>query len=151
MTEQRIKAPPQAPINQPGSLWLQTRIGWAAQEIGETLAQDLADSIEEGLASGEGLDDLEIRVADIFDGTAGIDRCQRIARTETMMATNVGSQDGYKSMGITQLKWHTAEDERTCEICDAMDGEEFPIDEFPTPPASSHPDCRCIGQPVKEL
>ena len=142
--------PPPPNPSQSGAAWLVTRIEWAANQIGETLAQDLADSMDEGLSNGESTDELANRIADFFGGTNGIDRNQRIARTETMMASNYGASQGYKSMGVTQLEWKTSLDERTCQDCEDMDGDIEDIDDFPLPPQSSHPNCRCVAYPVKE-
>ena len=142
--------PPPTNPSQSGAAWLVTRIEWAANQIGETLAQDLADSMDEGLSNGESTDELANRIADFFGGTNGIDRNQRIARTETMMASNYGASQGYKSMGVTQLEWKTSLDERTCQDCEDMDGDIEDIDNFPLPPQSSHPNCRCSCYPVKE-
>lgn len=87
-------------------------------------------------------------------------RAYRIARTELAFAYNQGSYYGTKQaqaqglLGRVEKVWCTAEDERTCEICGALDGKRIAIDddfEFNTklietgikrvPPA--HPHCRC--------
>lgn len=90
-------------------------------------------------------------------------RAYNIARTELAFAYNQGSYQGIKQaqaagyMGEVKKVWCTADDERTCEICGALEGKEVAMDdEFgfntslsvahtPTikmvPPA--HPSCRC--------
>ena len=129
--------------------WLNARATFASTSIVDTLNQALSVSLAEGYANNEDMDDLADRVADVFGGQNSIDRNQLIARTETMYACNYGLIEGYKSMGVTQVKWLTADDERTCEMCLDMDGEVFDIDDFPTPPASTHPACRCKGKPYR--
>lgn len=87
-------------------------------------------------------------------------RAYRIARTELSFAYNQGSYYGTKQaqaqglLGRVEKVWCTAEDERTCEICGALEGKRIAMDddfEFRTkliepgikrvPPA--HPHCRC--------
>lgn len=87
-------------------------------------------------------------------------RAYRIARTELSFAYNQGSYYGTKQaqaqglLGRVEKVWCTAEDERTCEICGALDGKRIAMDDdfdFKTkliepgikrvPPA--HPHCRC--------
>ena len=87
-------------------------------------------------------------------------RGYRIARTELVFAYNQGSYYGTKQaqsqglLGTVEKVWCTADDERTCDICAALDGQRIAIDDdfdFKTkliepgikrvPPA--HPHCRC--------
>ena len=90
-------------------------------------------------------------------------RAYNIARTELAFAYNQGSYEGTKQaqaagyMGEVVKIWSTADDERTCEICGALEGKTIALDEdfdFKTklatpqnptirrvPPA--HPSCRC--------
>lgn len=87
-------------------------------------------------------------------------RAYRIARTELVFAYNQGSYYGTKQaqaqnlIGKVEKVWCTADDERTCEICGALEGARIGIDDdfdFKTklieqgikrvPPA--HPHCRC--------
>lgn len=87
-------------------------------------------------------------------------RAYRIARTELVFAYNQGSYYGTKQaqsqglLGKVEKVWCKADDERTCEICGALEGKRIAMDEdfdFKTkliepgikrvPPA--HPHCRC--------
>lgn len=90
-------------------------------------------------------------------------RGYNIARTELAFAYNQGSYEGTKQaqekgyMGETVKVWCTADDERVCQICGALEGSQVAMDEdfdFDTrlagpanptirrvPPA--HPNCRC--------
>ena len=47
----------------------------------------------------------------------------------------------YREVGVSKVKWLTAQDERTCPECAPLDGRVFKIDEAPGPP--KHPACRC--------
>ena len=81
-------------------------------------------------------------------------RAYNIARTELADAYNQGAYEGTKQaqaagyMGRSVAEWSTAEDERTCPYCGALDGKTADLDEgfdLPNgrklPPA--HPGCRC--------
>ena len=90
-------------------------------------------------------------------------RGYNIARTELAFAYNQGSYEGTKQaqakgyMGETVKVWCTADDERVCQICGALEGSQVAMDadfDFDTklagpanptirrvPPA--HPSCRC--------
>lgn len=85
-------------------------------------------------------------------------RAYTIARSELATAYNAGSYEGTKQaqavgyLGEVEKVWLTAEDERTCSYCNALEGKRVAMDgEFPGisgswstrlhPPA--HPSCRC--------
>jgi SPP1 gp7 family putative phage head morphogenesis protein len=87
-------------------------------------------------------------------------RAMTIARTELATAYNQGAYNGTRQaqaegyLGIVKKVWLTADDERTCDICNGLDGEAVDMDSdfsyqkgklgFGTaliPPA--HPNCRC--------
>ncbi len=79
-------------------------------------------------------------------------RAQNIARTELAFAYNAGAYGATKDaqekgyIGECVKVWVTADDERTCPICGALDGRKVPMDApFSNgkllPPA--HPSCRC--------
>ena len=68
-------------------------------------------------------------------------RATLIARTETLRAHNEGRKVFYRQVGVTKVKWLTADDERTCKICRPLDGKVFGIDEVEELPR--HPGCRC--------
>jgi len=80
-------------------------------------------------------------------------RAMRIARTETVAASNAGRYLSWieaETAGLlppnSMKRWITAIDERTCPICAPLDNKEFPYKaDFPTgelmPPV--HPNCRC--------
>lgn len=94
-------------------------------------------------------------------------RAERIARTELAFAYNFGQleavrqakEQGYFGGEVVKV-WLTADDERTCPHCGALDGQVIGLEEtFPgmtekipytyTPPA--HPHCRCtVGYQVLE-
>lgn len=70
-----------------------------------------------------------------------------VARTEVATAQNAGIFDLYSEAGVATVRWLTADDERVCPQCEALDGEIVPLgtafsdSEVAQPPA--HPNCRC--------
>lgn len=81
-------------------------------------------------------------------------RSEMIARTESIRASNQGRRELWrqaKEQGLmgsdARRKWVVSGDERTCEECLALDGEERGLDEEFAPgvmdPPDPHPNCRC--------
>jgi SPP1 gp7 family putative phage head morphogenesis protein len=112
------------------------------------------DRYRDGLAQA-GYSDA--RITELVDAYANrlLDaRAERIARTEVIDSEMQGRLESWRQAGEAGLfdtnlatkVWMTAEDDRTSDDCDAMDGEEVPWDgEFSSgddaPPL--HPACRC--------
>ncbi|GAJ12411.1 unnamed protein product, partial [marine sediment metagenome] len=109
--------------------------------------------LAEGVSRGEKIPSLASRVSSVYDEAKGY-RAVRIARTETIAASNQGALQAYDQSGVVEKKeWYCAIDERTCEECSAMHGEVVKLhDNFSggvdAPPL--HPDCRCTILPVLE-
>jgi SPP1 gp7 family putative phage head morphogenesis protein len=76
-------------------------------------------------------------------------RMEVIARTEVLRAHNLGKLKFHQAVGIQRLEWFTMDDERMCPTCGALDGKQFPLDQFPQQPA--HPQCRCGHYPAWPL
>jgi len=68
-------------------------------------------------------------------------RIELIARTEILRAHNQGRLKFYDTVGVRQVRWMVAHDERLCPICSALAGQVFSIDKMP--PLPRHPNCRC--------
>ena len=133
-------------VNQAAVLWLKTRIGWAAAEVGKATAKLLADKLAEGYAAGESIPQLTKRVKEVFIFSSKV-RAKRIARTETIQAAAQGSIEGYKEVGVGRVEFYTALDERVCEECMSLHGQEFPVSES-VGVITVHPNCRCAWLPV---
>lgn len=94
-----------------------------------TTVELLNSALATGLSEGEGIAKLTQRVRDVFSLTDNY-RAERIARTTVFQAANTSAREAYRQSGVVKaVKWHTAEDERTCEYCDAMNGKIVDIDE----------------------
>lgn len=127
--------------------WLETRIGWAADEVGDKTADMLSKTLAEGYAEGESIGKLSNRVRDVFDDCSRR-RAKMIARTETITAANEGALKGYEGTGIIEkVEFYAAMDERTCEDCMDLHTQEFKLaDSHGVIPV--HPDCRCVWLPI---
>lgn len=75
-----------------------------------------------------------------------------IARTETVRLANQGLVDLYTDNGVEKVSWLTSISNRTCDECEALDGEIFEIGNLTVginqPPL--HPNCRCSLLSVTE-
>lgn len=56
-------------------------------------------------------------------------------------------KQAYEDLGITQVIWQTAEDEKVCSHCNELDGRVYDISKVPDKP---HFNCRCIILPYEE-
>lgn len=140
----------------------------------QNITDDMADVIREELTQGleEGVNPREM-ARRITKEVRSIQksRAETLARTETVNSYSEGTLDRFEDVGVGTVKhgeWAAAMDDRTCPICEYIDGEEYTVDEmrngtfeFPAdgdapdylagtyrlrPPA--HPNCRCSIYPV---
>lgn len=137
----------------------------------ETL-EKLNKTLAEGIQAGEGLSELKKRVNGVYDDIDGY-RSERIARTETLKASNNATAWAYRQTGYVKAKaW--AVNPGACEQCNQFDGKTVPLDDpflglgesysvtdeegneitytndydtVETPPL--HPNCRCTIIPVR--
>lgn len=75
-------------------------------------------------------------------------RALLIARTETMRASRSATLRSYRANSdvVIGWRWMSAKNSRTCPVCLAMDGKEFPLSvDF-----ASHPACRCAATPITD-
>jgi SPP1 gp7 family putative phage head morphogenesis protein len=131
--------------------WIKKRCGFLIKSISDTTLEKLRKTLAEGVADGESIPKLASRISGVYDEAKGY-RAVRIARTETISASNQGALQAYRQSGAVEKKeWLTAFDERTCEECAAMNEEVVDINNnfscgVDAPPL--HPSCRCAIIPV---
>lgn len=133
-------------------------------EVNETTLEKLKAELVEGLNAGEAVTELAGRVNKIFDFAEGY-RAERIARTETTIASNTGIFEAYSQTGIVKKKmWLTARDESVRSTHAALDGEVVELEgafttpsgdilNYPGDPQGSAAEiinCRCTLLPVIE-
>lgn len=133
----------------------------------------LNNTLAEGIQAGEGIGELKARINDVYDSVDGY-RAERIARTETLKASNAATNWAYKQTGyVTAKAWAVNPD--ACEQCLEFDGKTVPLDDsflglgesytvigddgeettytndydtIEEPPL--HPNCRCTIIPVRQ-
>ena len=98
---------------------------------------------ETGLGTA-GFPDLVNEIEPMF----GPARAQTIATTEVTRIFDEGNRLAHKSAGIEIEEWQTAEDELVEDICRALNGDRFPIDEGPRPVTGTHINCVLPGTRV---
>jgi HK97 family phage portal protein len=54
-------------------------------------------------------------------------RAERIARTESVRMTNLGTATSYIQAGFTRFEWFTVHDKKTCHFCKKLDGRKVDI------------------------
>lgn len=79
-----------------------------------------------------------------------LDRCANLWFTQSYQYA-LGLEDGlclevWKKAGVKKVIWVSEEDERTCKVCAALDGNIYDIDNVPP---KQHINCRCIVIPYK--
>jgi len=97
-----------------------------AQKISETSAEDLRDSLLEGMENGETVDQLKDRIEELYEGWEGY-RAERIARTESARAYSKGHVEAWRATGVVKNKvWVAAAD--ACPFCLDMNGTVVELD-----------------------
>lgn len=98
-----------------------------AQNFNSETADQLAETISEGLQDGESISDLTDRVNGVYDQAEGY-RAERIARTESQYASNSATLDAYKQNPVvTSMQWFA--NPGACPYCDALDGTVVGLDD----------------------
>lgn len=145
------------------------RIVRMAQGFNEDTIKMLSKTIAEGVNKGESIGQIKKRIETVFNESKGY-RAERIARTETLNASNSAAVEAYAQTGyIRKMEWLA--DGQACEYCRAMNGKVVSItsnfvpfggsitgvdggvfqanySEIKNPPA--HPNCECTVIPVVE-
>lgn len=151
--------------------WLNSYVPKFSNNLEQVSHTKLRRELLAGLDAGESIPELTKRVNSIFDNW-DIARAERIARSETILASNKGAIFSYQQSGIVTSKiWTTFFDLRTCAWCEEMDGQTISVEEtwFDTKDNDSftnaegntmkldyrnigepplHPACRCTVIPV---
>ena len=137
-----------------------TAVDWAAEHaadlidgISKTTRDDIKDLVETAMEGNFDVDELAGEISSILGDDA---RAEKIARTETIRAANKGQQEAWDQAaeaglltGKEKQVWIATPDDKTCPICEGLDGTEAAMgeefegeeDSYDGPPA--HPNCRC--------
>ncbi|MFQ5560957.1 MAG: minor capsid protein [Nitrospinota bacterium] len=127
-----------------------------AGEVSNELANGIMQKIQLGIASGKDVTDIVRDMGSVIKDPEAFkqagkrtfntaqQRMTLIARTEIIRAHNQSQIKFYEKVGVKKFIWQTADDERTCPVCQPLDEKSFAIDK-PGPPR--HPACRCWSEP----
>ncbi len=84
-----------------------------ADQLQTTSQEMLTDTLRAGMIAGEGIPDLTRRITEMFQSWDRY-RAERIARTETLRASNAAAVETYKQSGLESKEWMASEDDLTC-------------------------------------
>jgi SPP1 gp7 family putative phage head morphogenesis protein len=122
-----------------------TNVWW--EQLEQSTRRSLQNAIttwqESGLGT-RGLPDLVKSIEPIFGET----RAELIAANEVTVVFDQGNNLAHIAAGIKTEEWQTSEDPAVEEICTALDGKRWPVDEGPRPVRDTHIGCRCARLPV---
>lgn len=138
------------------------RVSFFSKRVTDNVAQALTDEIAEGIMQGETISQIATRIDEVYDQLLGY-RSLRIARTETVSASNNGALLSYKAVGIEKKKWLTANDEHVRESHERAEGQTVKIGQpfnvggvsldhpgDPSGPPEEIINCRCFVEPIIE-
>lgn len=105
--------------------------------IAKTTVDDAALAVRNSILASEGSKKMSKRLQSAT--TASAARCDLIARTEVARAYREATLLSYEQMGVSYIKWESAEQTRTCSACWANDGHIYEMGKVP----NDHPRGRC--------
>lgn len=143
---------------------LYTRAFTNLRDITDDAAQVIRSELTKGLNNGENPRKIASRLSKELR-TIENTRLRTLARTEIINSHSDATLDRYEEMGVETVghgEWKTADDDRVCPICKALDGRVFTIGEMRSrafsidgttynlkPPA--HPNGRCVILPKLDI
>lgn len=133
--------------------WIKDKVFKFAYEVNETTERQLRKALVDAINAGGAIKEIQSEVKRIFGYAEGY-RNERIARTETIGATNYGAYEAIKQSGLVARKeWIATLDERTRDSHADIDGELAELDDqfsnglkYPGDPdgePSEFINCRC--------
>ena len=122
----------------------------AAEILGKKAAEaeKMFNAIKNGFVRGDSYSRMAKTVEERFE--VNYKSAKRWIYTEGTRVMSEGKAQGFQDMGYTKYIFRTMEDDRVCDICDALNGEEFsfadrsPGDNFPP----MHANCRCTFEVI---
>ena len=128
---------------------LYTRTYTDLKGVTEAMDQQIARTLAQGMIDGKGPIDIARSLTDRVD-KIGIKRARVIARTEIISAHHQATINSYREAGAEGVEvvgeFSTADDDRVCSECEALDGKEFDINDAQSL-IPVHPNCRCTTIP----
>lgn len=121
-------------------------LGEWSRELARAKVKRVTQAVRIGWVEGQTVPELTRQVKALLDIDAR--GAQAVARTAVSFVSNAARDELYSSNDdlIKGVRWVSTLDGRTTPICIARDGEEYPVDSGPRPPA--HYGCRSTTVPV---
>lgn len=120
--------------------------------VASKTTQEISRELAAGLAADASPTELSRRVSDRIDAV-GKKRSTDLAHAEVVRAAAAGALRRAKRVGVDKVagraEFVAVDDERTCPICEDLDGNEFTIVEA-RGMIPQHPRCRCTWRPLVE-
>ena len=133
----------------------------------EAITQEVVTGVEEAVAAGFNESETIAQLKKRIDGVykfADKHRAERIARTETLSASNAGNQEGMAKTGVKKKEWLSSRDDKVRATHKTMDSQSVAIGQefvspsgdtlrFPGDPQAQPGEtinCRCTVLPVIE-
>lgn len=117
------------PMNESIQNKLKKLLNLTSQSYTDTTLKLLNTELQAATSNGESLAEIKQRVANVFSLSEQY-RAERVARTTVFGVANNAAREAYKQSGVvTEVAWHTAEDELVCEYCGPMNGKVIAVDE----------------------
>lgn len=111
--------------------------------LNDEMQDRLRTTIAEGIKKGLTYPELSAKIQEDFDFAEN--RAKLISITEIERAHNNAYISSANKLGIEKFIWNISPDDKVCEICMALDGEEISLEEsYDAIPSKSHPSCRCF-------
>ena len=114
--------------------------------LGQRMADDIADVVQEGVVSGSRWETIAGRLA--HTGKVTESRAALIARDQVGKLFGDINKQRQTNLGVTRYVWRTVRDNRVREEHEALDGDSISWD---SPPTDGHPgeavNCRCYADP----
>lgn len=109
----------------------------------------LGKVLAEGVDNGDSNDVISRSIKDTF-GDIKKYQSEKVARTETIRASNMAAEDAFKQSGVVEAKeWLTAGDDLVDDECEAFDSDVVELGaDFGEGDPPLHPNCRCVIIPV---
>lgn len=102
--------------------FMEDKTGEYIKGINQTTREALRKQLVEGIIKGESIPQLAERISMVFSEAKGY-RAERIARTETVRASNFGTFEGLIQSKIEKKQWLATRDDRVRDAHFAMDGQ----------------------------
>lgn len=127
---------------------------YTQERLTDDVVDSIRDAVAEGLSRGETLKAIVERIDDTYQ-LANDTRAARIAQTEIISASNAGSFEGLKQLGVEKKEWISSRDDRVRDTHASLE-EDDPIDsdQFFISPSGAKlmfpgdPDCGDAGEVI---